>query len=518
MPSSITLRVNLCQPDSFQDALREMFKGAPWLLVSVAVHLAIGLVVANMDWRIIRHEEESAILADTNYEEKKELLKETVQEEPQEVEAIEEVIEEPLVTEEEIFEEEILDDDPIDTDYDLANDIIGVGGGGQDKFYGKVGRRRGPKTNTVSQRAVDRGLAWLASHQDPEGFWDCDGFDIMDDPQYPRATGRGRPHHDVGVTGLALLAFLGAGNTPHEGRYKTNVKRGVEYLCDVQNSESGCLTVEEGEHFMYDHALGTLALTEAYGLSKNNWVKKKAKKALEYIHESKNPGKAWRYNNRDPNPLTQNDVSVTGWMVMCLASARDFGLPIHESDIVDAMAYIDEMTDTSTGRTGYMRRGSFSSREQGEDEIWPAEYGESMTAVAVFCRFFCGNILNDIEGQSALIRKGGDLLMKKLPRWGEEEKGPQAGKFYTDFYYWYYGSYAMYQLGGKYWDTWKRAMIRAVVDNQIKDEKNKNELGSWHPQVDPWGDCGGRIYSTALCTLCLEVFYRYDSILGSRSF
>ena len=71
----------------------------------------------------------------------------------------------------------------------------------------------------------------------------------------------------------------------------------------------------------------------------------------------------------------------------------------------------------------------------------------------------------------------------------------------------------MFQKGGQDWKVWKEAMIKAVVDHQITEGCAK---GSWDPEKDPWGDSGGRVYSTALCTLCLEVFYRYDSILGAR--
>jgi hypothetical protein len=193
-------------------------------------------------------------------------------------------------------------------------------------------------------------------------------------------------------------------------------------------------------------------------------------------------------------------------MIMCLASAKDFDLPYYREDIEDALRYIDEMTDPNTGRTGYNEKGSFSSRKRGDHEIWPAEEVEAMTAVAMLSRVFCGNILGDLEAQSERLHQGAGLLIDKPPRWNFDADT-------VDYYYWYYGSYAMFQMGGKYWNLWKDRLIKALVANQCHDGCAK---GSWPPQVDPWGDDGGRIYSTALCILSLEAFYRYDNILGAR--
>jgi hypothetical protein len=263
-------------------------------------------------------------------------------------------------------------------------------------------------------------------------------------------------------------------------------------------------------HYMYNHALGCLALTEAYGLSHWIPVKKPAQRALRFIHETKNPGKAWRYHQGDEtDPLERNDVSVTGWMVMCLASAEDFGLPCYREDILDALAYIDEMTDPATGRTGYRMRGSGSSREPGDEALWPYDRVESMTAVGMLSRIFAWHLLDPEEPdprQKEMLRKGAELLRRKPPRWDED-----AGCI--DFYYWYYGSYAMYQMAGTDWKLWKTPMIEALVENQCREGCG---TGSWDPSCDPWGDNGGRIYATALGTLCLEVFYRYDNVMIDR--
>ena len=103
-----------------------------------------------------------------------------------------------------------------------------------------------------------------------------------------------------------------------------------------------------------------------------------------------------------------------------------------------------------------------------------------------------------------------DLMAEKnvLPQWDEEGKG-------CDMYYWYYGSYAMFQMGNKYgnhWKKWNAALKPTLLDNQRQDGDFK---GSWNP-VGPWGYSGGRVYSTAIGALCLEVYFRYSQILGAR--
>jgi hypothetical protein len=101
--------------------------------------------------------------------------------------------------------------------------------------------------------------------------------------------------------------------------------------------------------------------------------------------------------------------------------------------------------------------------------------------------------------------KHADLLLKSLPEWDPDGLS-------NDMYYWYYGSYSMFQMGGRHWEIWNKAMKKAVLDSQRKDGASK---GSWD-NIGPWGYAGGRVYSTALGVLCLEVYFRYSSLLGAR--
>ena len=52
----------------------------------------------------------------------------------------------------------------------------------------------------------------------------------------------------------------------------------------------------------------------------------------------------------------------------------------------------------------------------------------------------------------------------------------------------------------------------AVLDSQRMDGAHR---GSWDP-LGPWGHSGGRVYSTALMVLNLEVYFRYGQLIGAR--
>src|SRR3989338_2819229 len=121
---------------------------------------------------------------------------------------------------------------------------------------------------------------------------------------------------------------------------------------------------------------------------------------------------------------------------------------------------------------------------------FPSEKTESPTAIAVLTRIFCG-----ADKKDGFVKKGADLCLRVPPSWDEA-----AGSI--DHYYWYFGTLAMFQVGGDHWKRWNESMKKAIADHQRVD-KSDARCGSWDP-VDPWGQDGGRIYSTALNVMCLE--------------
>ncbi len=330
-----------------------------------------------------------------------------------------------------------------------------------------------------AELAVANGLDWLARHQAKDGRWDADGFTSACDGA--RCEGAGNAGYDPGVTGLALLCFLRAGETPQRGGHSDAVGRGLAYLQRIQERD-GCFGPREPDHFIYNHACAALAVTEAYAATGDRALEESAQRAVDFVLKARNPDLAWRYV-RDG----ENDTSVTAWAVSLLDAAAKAGLPIDEAALTGAVAWVDQMT-APNGRTGYIERGGKPARTNEMLPRFPPEMSESMTASGLLVRLLAGR-----KGHPA-VSKGASLLARRLPKWDES-----AGTI--DLYYWMQGTTAMRLIGGGHWATWRRAVVAALVEPQEAGPACAG--GSWRP-VDPWSPDGGRVYATAAALLCLE--------------
>jgi hypothetical protein len=337
--------------------------------------------------------------------------------------------------------------------------------------------------------SVGLSLDWLARHQSPSGLWSAAEFGAH--CSGPRCDGPGEAAYDVGVTGLALLCFLGAGETPNTGPHAQNVDRALKQLCAMQDAD-GCIGGRRSQHFIYNHAYGALALVEAYGLSQSAKLRGPAQGAVSFVMRSKNPYLGWRYSSP---PDGDNDTSVTGLMVMVLRSAKAAGLDADEAAFRDARNWIDKMTEPEFGRTGYQQRGGPPARTTESMARFPADRSESLTAIAVAARIVAG----EDASASEMVRKGSDLVLARPPVWDA------AGES-IDLYYWYWGTLAMSLKGGSHWEQWRAHLVKALPVHQRRDA-DRDAKGSWDP-VDAWSAEGGRVYATAMACLACEIASR----------
>ncbi|MEX1223052.1 MAG: hypothetical protein WEA31_00765, partial [Pirellulales bacterium] len=112
----------------------------------------------------------------------------------------------------------------------------------------------------------------------------------------------------------------------------------------------------------------------------------------------------------------------------------------------------------------------------------------TMTAEALVCRQF--------------LRADADRLGAEAAQYINQER---PGMQKANLYYWYYATIALYRMQGDVWEKWNESLQRELVSSQIQTGA---DAGSWSPET-VWGGYGGRAYSTAMATLCLEVYYRF---------
>ncbi|MFY9254907.1 MAG: prenyltransferase/squalene oxidase repeat-containing protein [Fuerstiella sp.] len=392
-----------------------------------------------------------------------------------------------------------------------------------------------------SEAAVELSLRWLSSQQSSDGHWDAEthgaGLVKVDENGVPRNyAGRDA---DTGITALVTLSFLGAGYTHEQGQYAFAVDNALAWLIEQQNSE-GSLAGEAGHYAgMYCHAMATYALAEAlgmqqdamtapiidpatlavgdslaqctssmlalqhgvapfvpiavnnsvsatrslttaYGLRKVDDIRLRSAllKAVTYTISQQDPKSGgWRYKFGQ-----EGDVSMFGWQMMSLKSAAIAGVNINPIVRERMIGFLNSVRQGENGGLfGYRRSVLQNGRES--EAVTPV-----MTAEALFCQQMLGYPRDSVASKEAV-----QYLLRNMPRLSQ-----------LNMYYWYYGTLAMYQYGGKPWEDWNAVVRDTLINGQRRTGEN---AGSWDP-VGPWGRYGGRLYSTAISTLTLEVYYR----------
>jgi Ca-activated chloride channel family protein len=380
-------------------------------------------------------------------------------------------------------------------------DVLGAGGGGGGRYGGRFGGKRNLVArgggSATTEDAVLSALKWLARHQNPDGSWSVTGY--AKNCQKVCLPCPGEEEYSAGVTALSTLAFLGAGYT-HLSRDTYNgvcfgdaVRKALQWMLSRQDID-GCIGSRNNQKYMYSHILCALAITEAYGLTGSNLFREQAQKAIDFIVAAQNPGKGWRYSYK----CGDNDSSVTGWAVRALKSAEMSGLKLPPTAYDGPRAWFTEVTDLDNFRAGYTFRGTGKVFFPGRNEAFT--HHETLTAIGILSRLTMNG-----DRQPAILSGGGDLLLKDRPKWDGNS---------IDFYYWYFGSQALFQLdgpAGPRWKAWNESMSDALVQNQ-NAAASGCKAGSWEP-VDRWSTEGGRVYATAINAMTLETYYIYPRVM-----
>ncbi|MFK7736741.1 MAG: prenyltransferase/squalene oxidase repeat-containing protein [Pirellulaceae bacterium] len=317
--------------------------------------------------------------------------------------------------------------------------------------------------NSETEAAVELGLKWLVKQQKSNGSWSLTG---------PYANGSS-VENTTAATAMAINAFLGAGYTHKQGKYRQNVDLGIKYLVRRQNSEGFFSKREPSRQQMYAQAIASIAIIEAFGMTNDPELRGPAMLAVSFAEWSQSSLKGWRYNPRE-----DADVSVTGWFVMAMETAKMSGLPVNAKKLNSVNDFLDSVAYEEQARYAYNR-------------FEPPSL--SMTAEALLCRIYLGWP----RTHPSLLAAIHDDLLPARPGLGDDE---------YSVYYWYYATQVLHHVGGGVWDQWNKAMKKTIP---VMQEKTGPEAGSWDPGKDVFGASGGRLYTTCLSIYCLEVYYRH---------
>jgi hypothetical protein len=345
--------------------------------------------------------------------------------------------------------------------------------------------------STKTEAAVLAALAWLAKVQSADGRWDANRHGAGQEHSVlgHNRGGAGR-NADTGISALAILAFLGAGHSHVQGDYQDTVRRGLEFLIRSQANDGSLFGASSLYAQMYCHSMATFALGEAQAMTNDDRLRPAVAKAVEFSVRAQHPATGgWRYRPA----VDAGDTSQLGWQMMALASAQRAGVdvPTH--------------TWTRVGRfLRSVRRGQHGGLASYRPDGPPST---SMSAEALYCRALLQEASGEPMDAQAAVEATNNLLAS-LPT-----------RDRINLYYWYYASLALHKQqdnsdeAATAWSTWNNALCDVLVSTQ---QTTGNNAGSWNTNT-VWGGYGGRVYTTAMAAMCLEVYYRYAPTSGTPS-
>ncbi len=340
-----------------------------------------------------------------------------------------------------------------------------------------------------SEEAVLRGLRWLAEHQQLNGRWSLKDYtqDVRDCNCHTQFEAE-VVDNDTAGTAFGVLPFLGAGvahnrapEKPAElAEYRNLVKNAISFLAKRQVRSDDPLKDGSLDGNMYAHAVATIALCEAYGISGDERLKVPAQRAIKFLAAAQHQAGGWRYG-----PQQEGDMSAVGWVFLAIRSGQLAGLPLKGTPLVRAERFVD-----SCAAGPPEAKLSQYRYQAGKSAATPA-----LSAAGLLTREYLG-----WKQDNPHLLAGCQYLMKP------ENLPPESGNPLGPIYYYYYATQVLHHMEGSDFDLWNHRMREHLIRTQ---EKEGHKAGSWNPDGADWGKQAGRLYATSMAIMTLEVYYRH---------
>jgi hypothetical protein len=332
-----------------------------------------------------------------------------------------------------------------------------------------------------SEEAVELGLRWLAAQQHDDGRWSLRAApggksNLAGRPARVAAKGG----EDVAATAFGLLPFLARGET-HKGSedshtYTKQVERGIRFLIAEQKPDGDL----RGGGNMYTHALATIALCEDFGMTSDPILREPCEKAVKFLVNAQDKkGGGWRYA-----PGSPGDLSVTAWVLQALKSGQMAGMTVPRETLTAAGKFLDSVALPNDSGYGYM------AHQPGHWDPAPA----TMTAAGILCRQY---LQGNQKPKSVATKAALDRITAAPP-------SPTL----RNMYYYYYATFTLFNVGDEHWAQWNPKMRELLISTQARGS-DLTLKGSWEPQGKQFQNYGGRLMTTSLALLTLEVYYRH---------
>lgn len=349
----------------------------------------------------------------------------------------------------------------------------------------KVGRvarlaRGGVRNPERVENAVTKALNWLSQDQNADGSWGKNSKGAM--------------------TGFALLCYLGHCDLTDSPEYGETVAKGIKYLVELGDEKDGWLYVTNHKHgSAYAHGIASYALAEAYGMTEKAFILPVLQKAIRRIIVGQQADGGWVYMVERPGADNlrlvdfgnkgASDTSVSGWQFQALKAAYNTGANF--PDIEPAL----ELAVKNFYRVYSSENGGFGYRNKSDTK----KANHKLTGVgSLGLQSWKFGHPSEEEKKETLKKAMQHILKNNLSM--DYNSGD------ANLYSWYYDAQALFNYGGAFWTAWNRKMEPMLLNAQLADGSWPKEGGG---KTSSQGGQDAEVYRTTLCTLMLEVYYRY---------